>query len=165
MSPKCFLDPYSCTGCPGVPGLASLPLCFACSGFYETGRSLLFPQGKERSAGDKAQQTHSLCTLEIHNSVQKSNTPDLYTNNGDMIVTAHMVTSLAWEIFQKSTSEHFKEEGRIGLLCCLPCVSFFKVKWPDLLGTDVLMSKKGWFGSFTAIMHNTRYLSFYNSIT
>lgn len=40
---------------------------------------------------------HSLSILEIHSSsAQKSYTPNLYTNNGNMIVTAHMVTSLAW---------------------------------------------------------------------
>ena len=117
--------------------------CLAGSGFYETGRRHLCPQGKERSAGDKAHRTHAPCVVETHSSsVRKSNTPHLYTNSGDMIVTAHVVTSLAWEIIQKSTNKHFKEEGRIGLLCCLPCVSFFKVKWPDLFGTDVLRSKK-----------------------
>lgn len=117
--------------------------CFAGSAFYETGRRHLCPQGKKCSAGDKAHRTHSLCMLEIHSSsVQKSNMPHLYTNSGDMIVTAHMVTSLAWEIIQKSTNKHFKEEGRKGLLCCLPRVSFFKVKWPDLFETDVIRSKK-----------------------
>lgn len=80
--------------------------------------------------------------LEIHSSsVQKTNTTDLYTNNDDMIVTAHMVTSLAWEILQKTTKKHFEEEGRIGLMSCLPCVSFLKVKRPDLLRADVLMTK------------------------
>lgn len=86
---------------------------------------------------------HSLNMLEIHSSsVQKSNMSNLYTNNGDMIVTAHMVTSLAWEIIQKSTNKHFKEGDGVGFFCCLPCVSFFKVKWLDLIRTDVLMSKK-----------------------
>lgn len=100
-------------------------------------------RGRSAQLEDKAHRTHSLCMLEIHSSsVQKSNMPHLYTNSGDMIVTAHMVTSLAWEIIQKSTNKHFKEEGRKGLLCCLPRVSFFKVKWPDLFETDVIRSKK-----------------------
>ena len=146
---------------PSIPGFASLPLFMAGSGFCKTGRSRLCPQGKKRSAGDKAHGTHAPCTWKIHSSsVQKSNVPDLYPNNGDMIVRAHMVTSLAWEIIQKSANKHFEEEGRRGLSYCLPCVSFFKVKCPDLCGTDVLRSEKGWFGEFTAIMHNIRLFPF-----
>ena len=60
-----------------------------------------------------------------------------------MIVTVHMLASLAWEIIQKSANEPFEEEGRRGLSCCLPCVSFFKIKRPDLFGADVLRSEKG----------------------
>jgi len=62
-----------------------------------------FPHRRRNTQREtRLSRTHPLNMLEIHSSsVQKSNMSDLYTNNGDMIVTAHMVTSLAWEIIQK----------------------------------------------------------------
>lgn len=160
---SCYLTlpPQLYALCPVSRALWSLPLSMAGSQFCKTGRSHLCPQGKKHSAGERAHRTHSPCTWKIcSSSVQKSNMPDLYTNSGDMIVTAHMVTSLAWEIIQKSANKHLEEEGRRGLLCCLPCASFFKVKCPDLFGADVLRYEKGWFGEFTAIMHNIRICPF-----
>lgn len=58
---------------------------------------------------------HSLSMLGIHSSsVQKSNMPDLYTNNGDKIVTAHMVLHWLRTLSKKqpiSTSKRRAEYG------------------------------------------------------
>lgn len=109
--------------------------------------------------------THFPCTWKTHSSsVQKSNMPDLYTNNGDMTVTAHMLTSLAWEIIQKSANKPFKRRAEEdSCAACHVCLS-------SKSSAQIYLEQMFW-GLKKADLANSLLLciisdsSFYNSIT
>ena len=69
----------------------------------------------------------------------------------------HWLGKLSKNQLTSTSKRRAEEDSRIA---CHVCLSSKKIKCPDLCGTDVLRSEKGWFGEFTAIMHNIRLFPF-----